>query len=84
LAHRDFCAIKIKMMTQEYIITGMGCSGCVARVKQALLALRDIRLAEVQLHDPQAVITTSKPVSMELLQLTLHRVGHYTIRKIVH
>ena len=60
----------------------MGCNGCFTRVKQALLGLQDISSAEVQLQEPQAIITTTKPVSMDFLQLALHRVGHYTIRKL--
>lgn len=59
----------------------MGCSGCVDRVKKALLSLEDISDARVQLQHPQAVITMIRPVPPELMQMTLHKVGHYTIRK---
>jgi copper chaperone CopZ len=62
-------------MKQEFIITGMGCSGCVTRVRQALLSLQDITSADVQLQEPQAIIITVKPVSLELLQLVLHGPG---------
>ncbi|MBD0303955.1 MAG: heavy-metal-associated domain-containing protein, partial [Tolypothrix sp. T3-bin4] len=35
-------------MTHTYNITGMTCNGCVARVKDQLLKLDGITLAEVQ------------------------------------
>jgi copper chaperone CopZ len=44
-------------MTHTYHISGMTCSGCVAKVKSELLKLGDVTAAEVQLASPQAIIT---------------------------
>ncbi len=68
-------------MVQEFKITGMGCSGCVTRVKNALMSTTGVDDVIVQLQDPQALITMSNSVSPQLLQEGLYKVGHYTIRK---
>jgi len=67
-------------MKKEYSISGMGCSGCVARVKNMLMTIPGIDTVEVKLDAPQAVLTMKKMVSLEFLQMSLHRMGHYTIR----
>ena len=73
--------VEMIVMVQEFKITGMGCNGCVTRVKNALMSIADVVDASVRLEDPQAVITMSNPVSPGLLQEALYKVGHYTIRK---
>ena len=73
--------VEMIVMVQEFKITGMGCSGCVTRVKNALMNIADVVDASVRLEDPQAVITMSNAVSTGLLQEALYKVGHYTIRK---
>ncbi len=55
------------MTTQSYVVTGMSCSGCAARVKQAALKIPGVYRADVDLEkgrlrvecegsDPQAVV----------------------------
>ena len=66
-------------MTHTYNITGMTCSGCVAKVKTELLKLPDVTAAEVQLAAPQAVITMQKHISTSALQEAVGKAGKYTI-----
>lgn len=66
-------------MTHEYLITGMTCSSCVARVKNELLKLGDVTGAEVQLSSPQAVISMNKHISTSILQDAISKAGHYQI-----
>lgn len=66
-------------MTHTYHITGMTCSGCVAKVKSELLKLADITAAEVQLTAPQATITMQKHISTATLQDAVGKAGKYTI-----
>ena len=73
--------VEMIVMVQEFKITGMGCKGCVTRVKNTLLSIEDVLDASVRLEDPQAVITMNNSVSPGLLQEALYKVGHYTIRK---
>lgn len=66
-------------MTHKYIITGMTCGSCVARVKSELLKIGDVLGAEVQLDAPQAVITMSRHVATNKLQQAISQAGSYTI-----
>ncbi|MBG9378028.1 cation transporter [Panacibacter sp. DH6] len=66
-------------MTHTYNITGMTCSGCVAKVKSALLMLGDVTAAEVQLNTPQATITMQRHIDLQTLQNALHKAGNYNI-----
>ena len=40
-------------MTKEYIIEGMSCGGCVAAAKNALLKLKNVQGASIQLLPPR-------------------------------
>lgn len=66
-------------MTHTYNITGMTCSGCVAKVKTALLKMGDITGAEVQLQAPQGTITMQNHIPTTTLQAALSQVGNYII-----
>lgn len=66
-------------MTHTYNITGMTCTGCVAKVKSQLLMLGDITEAEVQLTAPQATITMQKHIPVATLQSALSKAGNFTI-----
>lgn len=66
-------------MTHTYNITGMTCTGCVAKVKSQLLLLGDITKAEVQLTAPQATITMQKHIPVETLQAALGKAGNFSI-----
>jgi cation transport ATPase len=66
-------------MTHTYNITGMTCTGCVAKAKSELLKTDDITEADVQLAAPQATITMQKYIPLATLQAALSRGGNYTI-----
>jgi cation transport ATPase len=55
-------------MTHTYQISGMTCSGCVAKVKSQLLMHPDVLSAEVTLDPQQAVIHMSKHIGTNELQ----------------
>ena len=57
----------------------MTCGNCVAKAKTALLMLGDITSAEVQLAAPQATISMSKHVPLDVLQDALSKAGNYAI-----
>ncbi|MBS1577531.1 MAG: cation transporter [Bacteroidetes bacterium] len=66
-------------MVHKYLITGMTCNSCVAKVKSELLKLGDIEAAEVQLQSPQATITMGRHIPTPVLQEAVRKAGHYTI-----
>jgi len=66
-------------MTHTYNISGMTCTGCVAKVKSELLKMGDISEADVQLAAPQASITMQKHIPVNTLQSVLQKAGNYTI-----
>ncbi len=68
-------------MTHTYIIDGITCNGCVAKVKSKLLSNPDISAADVSLEDHTAVISMQKHLSLEDLQNTIGQDTKYTIRE---
>ena len=68
------------MLTQEYLVEGMSCSHCVARVKNALLKHSDVVQAEVTLNPPLAKITFKNPINIQELQRLVNDAGDYTIK----
>ncbi len=66
-------------MTHTYNISGMTCTGCVAKVKSELLKMGDVTQTDVQLKAPQATITMQKHVPIETLQSAIQKAGNYTI-----
>ncbi len=69
-------------MKKTYELTGMSCGGCVNTVKQALIKLPDVEVAEVQLNPQRAVLTMRKPIDVSELQIQISKVGHYTINEV--
>jgi len=69
-------------MKKSYEIEGMSCGGCVSNVKMALLQLPDVIDADVQLNPQSAVLTMTKRISVEELQVQLKKTGHYTIKEV--
>lgn len=66
-------------MTHKYTISGMTCNNCVGKVKSELLKLGDVQEAEVQLQEPQAVITMSRHIATDKLQNAISNAGRYKI-----
>lgn len=64
-------------MTHTYIIDGMTCGNCVAKVKDQLLKIGDITEAQVQLTNPQATISMQKHISLPELQKALSKAGNF-------
>lgn len=66
-------------MKKQYKIEGMMCSGCVANVKKGLDNLAEIESVDVKLEFPQAELTLSEDVSLEVLQ---EAIGFYKISEV--
>lgn len=58
-------------MTHSYQITGMTCSSCEAKVKSALLIVKNVTNVEVSKDDNSAVITMDKHIALSDLQNAL-------------
>lgn len=58
-------------MQQQYQIDGITCGGCVASVQKKLSNLEHIETAEIQLEYPQAQLSLSDAISVDVLQNTL-------------
>jgi copper chaperone CopZ len=71
-------------MTHEYIITGMTCSSCVARVKDQLLRLGNVTAADVRLNPSRAIISMDKHIPTSILQQAVSNAGLYTIIEMDH
>ena len=68
-------------MKHTYHITGLTCSGCVAKAKSAFLKIGGITEAEVQLSSPQATLSMMGHVPVEALQVALQKAGNYSIKE---
>ena len=70
-------------MKKKYELSGMSCGGCVNSVRQILLQIPDVIVAEIQLNPPTAVLTMNKDIALEKLQEQLAQSGNYTIRDLI-
>ena len=70
-------------MKKNYELSGMSCGGCVNNVKQALMSVPGVEVADVQLNPQRAVITLNQSVDIKELQACLSKAGHYTIKEVV-
>lgn len=68
------------IMKTRYKINEMTCSGCQAKVTEALQTVAD--KVEVSLNPAEAVIETNKKIALEDLQNALSHKGPYTIQEI--
>ena len=69
------------MTTKMYTVEGMMCDGCVATVRSALKALPEIIEAQVQLTEPQAIVSMREDLASEKLQQAISPQGKYQIRE---
>lgn len=67
------------MIVKMYRVEGMNCDGCVATVKTALKKLPEVIETQVQLKEPEAIISMHTDIPQEKLQDALAAVGGYTI-----
>ncbi|WP_046756707.1 heavy-metal-associated domain-containing protein [Kordia jejudonensis] len=58
-------------MKQTYTITGMTCAGCKAKVETVLQNLDTVTDVTVNLERSEAVVTSTTPLNLELLQTAL-------------
>jgi cation transport ATPase len=82
LLWKYFCVIYQtiqKMMTHQYKLTGLTCSGCVAKVKSALLSHPDVLSAEVTRES--AILTMDRHIELASLREQIGREGKYGIEE---
>ncbi len=68
-------------MTKTYLIEGMSCGSCVAKVKSALLKVEGVEDAGVQLQSPQATIKMKNDIPSSIFQSELNKAGRYKIKE---
>lgn len=66
-------------MTHTYIVNGMTCGKCVARVKSALEKIGGVEKAEVTLDPQRAVITMKHHIPTSILQKAVKEAGDYIL-----
>jgi Cu+-exporting ATPase len=62
---------------QTFVIEGMHCGGCVARVTRALQPLADE--VRVTLEPPQAVIEAPSPLTLDEVRAAVTAAGDFTV-----
>lgn len=70
------------MIVKMYRVQGMNCGGCVAAVKSAIKDMADVIEAQVQLKEPEAIISMEREIPQEALQQALSAAGSYSIMEI--
>lgn len=68
------------MTTKMYTVEGMKCDGCVAAVRTALRGVDAVIEAQVQLPEPQAIVSMREEIPDEVLQAAVSHQGSYHIR----
>ena len=66
-------------MKHTYLINGMSCNGCRAKVEKTLNAVEGISSAVVSLNPSEATIIMDEHIATEKMQAALSTVGHYSI-----
>ncbi|WP_166961700.1 MULTISPECIES: heavy-metal-associated domain-containing protein [Yeosuana] len=70
-------------MKHKFQIEGIGCAGCVTRVKKALEAHPKVEKTEIFLNPKgTTIITMKEALSVDELQKQLNTLGGYTITEI--
>ncbi|HWA36116.1 MAG TPA: MauE/DoxX family redox-associated membrane protein [Cyclobacteriaceae bacterium] len=68
-------------MTHTYIVSGITCEGCVAKVRHKLLMHPDVTAADVKLEGQKAVVTMQKHLTVNELQDAIGRDTKYVIKE---
>ena len=76
-----FVSSKSKMMTHEYVLSGMTCSHCTATVKEKLMQVPGIIKADITLDPPRAVLTMDRHIGIVELQTAIGSNSKYSIRE---
>ena len=69
-------------MNNKYIITGMTCAGCVAKVKYLLETVPRVKDAKIQLETPQGVLHFDQQLSLYELKEALRETPQYLIEEL--
>jgi len=66
-------------MTHTYVVKGVTCEGCIAKVKSKLLMHPDVLAADVRLQNQRTTITMQKHLTIDQLQEAIGKDGKYRI-----
>lgn len=66
-------------MTHTYVVKGVTCEGCVAKVKSKLLIHPDVMAADVKLQNQKSTITMQRHLTVEELQEAIGNDSKYRI-----
>lgn len=64
-------------MTNQYNISGIACSGCIANIKKALESVPGVTKADVQKEAPNATVTMDQHIDVAVLQQAVKQYGNY-------
>jgi copper chaperone CopZ len=70
------------MITKMYKVAGMQCDGCVKSVKNAIKSVPGVIEAQVQLQEPNAIVSMQNDILDETLQSAIHEKGQYILSSI--
>jgi copper chaperone CopZ len=82
LRHQKFVLSKSKMMTHEYVLSGMTCSHCTATVKEKLMEVQGITKADITLDPPRAILTMDRHIEIGELQNAIGNNSKYRISEL--
>ena len=66
-------------MKTEYNITGMTCTGCLSKVKEAIESIEGVESVGMQLDYPQATIESVNPPDLDSIKKAIANKGNYQI-----
>ncbi|MGE5628219.1 MAG: heavy-metal-associated domain-containing protein [Solirubrobacterales bacterium] len=67
-------------MKKKIIIEGMSCGHCVNHVKEALMELKGVQTADVDLDTKTAVISFDSNIADEIINDAIEDVGYDVVR----
>lgn len=67
-------------MKQEVKVEGMTCAGCANTVKQRFSGLPNVLDVDIDLDDQQAILESSKRISVEELQTALEGTAYSIVK----
>lgn len=67
------------MVVKMYRVEGMNCGGCLSAVKSAIKSVPGVIEAQVQLSEPEAIISMENDISQDVFQQAVSAAGRYAI-----
>lgn len=71
-------------MTHSYVLHGMHCEGCVAKIAKALQGVPGVTSAKVTLSPPRAQVEMNEHIEMSRLAAAVSASGDYRLEEVSH